>query len=583
MYRNNFVLDHPPVLDLPVPFYGVHITPFLSIVTFISFLVPWGRIEWFIFCQICFYLPFPLVVFIALKRLHPCPSIGVSMMTFVLALVFFFSGQIMVCMGFPHYEIVLPAFLNISLLFLFLKQKHGAWVFLILASLVREDAGFHIFAILFMVLCVQLLFSKQRELVGTTLAMAFYAFSVSVIALGIQRIFWPGAGLFGTLYVGSPIFSHITWATFLERLKIFYHACYYIHYPFWGTVVCAFLLRDARILIGWAAYVPWFILNLLAVQVQKSEFSIYTGFVFITSIFWILLSIFFQKPAITQKETLRRARTRLAAFLCISLLSTIGWWRANPAACRMMIETMAWPKITKESIAHVHDLGNVIETDKEVFGQLTVDFGMASLNLTNITEDELFSYQEGRISPATDTVIYFEEGYAAQTLVNSVFLHGCDFFYHLPGTKIRLCSSRSLDGKLPGKMLLSRSFVLDEMRLAVSDSIIRKSGEIHINEAYEGGYALFGPYKYLPPGMYCVRWDISHQVEDAAAILFLDVAVHFEIRDKFPIPRTPARQNISFTFSLEPEDQDKPVEFRLWHPGGHALQVHGLWFKACSK
>ena len=290
VYRAGVFPKNPTIAcDYAEWYYGVHPSAYVSLFSILSYLSPLPRIEWYALFQVTVFLPFAWAVYALVAKVQPIRSwAGIAIATLA-ALAFTFSGQILRMIPYPHYEVAIPAYICLMLVMLTTGRQRWAWVFFALALSIREDAGVHTAMALLPLVYLKWRGTELAPRMRTLLVMCGVGIGVTVIGSLSQKLVFHGPSIMGIVYLGDPIYSHINGAEIARRAAGFFAESKFLFYPFLATCVLAAARRDARYLLGWLAGAPWFLLNFLAAQPQKSTFEAYSGFPYIVSVFWVLL------------------------------------------------------------------------------------------------------------------------------------------------------------------------------------------------------------------------------------------------------------------------------------------------------
>ncbi len=579
IYHNGLFPKNPAVAHSVTHYYDLHVSPLVSSFSLLSYLVPVDRITWYAFFQGVLYGLLPLGPFIIFRKLFPRPS-GLNLaLGSSVAIAFAFSGQVLMCAGYPHFEVAAPALLSVVLASLVAGHHRMAWVALALTVGVREDAGFHAFAALF-VLGVPVWLMKAKPAWRRSLPwMLGFSFLASLCAFATQKLIFNGHSLFVEEYIGSPAFSHLSGTILIERSLNFLRECQFIYGPFIGTALAALLFRDARFILGWLAYAPWLAVNFLAVQELKAVFSIYTGFVFVTSLFWVLLV-----GAMRWDESGRLASVRdkvLLTFLAISLSSTLGAFASKPVSVRKLFRSMAWAH-SRDSDA-VRTFAGTFCQDKEALGRVLVDHSVAALTLDCLKPDEVYS--GGPIPPEVDTVVYFKSGLSTRQVLQETLHSDYSLSYRVGRSPVRLRSRRDIGAQPAWKAELRPvEGLLDALTLK-SGSVSREPEGVRITKNTKRGIQIYGPYVSLPSGRYTTTWSLqlSKIDEEAEEIAILDVTENRKVvvREKVLVSRG-QRQKLTLAFSLESGEVSGPLEFRIWYHGGAEILVRDFVLSRAS-
>ena len=176
-----------------------------------------------------------------------------------------FTGIPLATILFPHPEIILAGGLILVFVAIALEHYRIAAALLVFTLLVREDAGFHAFGVLFLLGAANWLrgisWQEQRPIV----ALAAVGLLYSVLANAFKMAVFPGQpSLFVLDYLGNPPFSNTSVQQVLLHLI---GLPIYRTYVFWPAIVAvawAMLSRNVLIVLGYLAFCPWLLLHLMA-------------------------------------------------------------------------------------------------------------------------------------------------------------------------------------------------------------------------------------------------------------------------------------------------------------------------------
>jgi hypothetical protein len=410
-------------------YFTFHFSPFIVLFSLLSYIQPLDRIEWYALFQAIVYLPTGIATYALARHVDREGLFRRLPITMFAALAFSFSGLVLTFIGYPHYEPAIPGFVCLVLVFVVVDRPRPAWLFLVVAASVREDAGFHTGLALMPLLYLRWRGTETGATRRQLVAMIGAAFAMSVAMIVFQKLFFDTHTL-GSIYLGSPPFGHVTLSLIGDRAWIFATNCQHIYYPFLATCLVAALRRDARYLLGWVATVPWFLLNFLAFQQLKSSFFAYTGLPFIVSIFWVYL---YGAKLAPESRRLRPGVIE-ALFALISVSSTLGVYRENPEATMAIVNEMAKPHHRHR--AQVHGFAEAIGAHRASFGRLYVDYAVASLTLESVTYDN--SWQPGMTSADS---LAFHRGAAMSGIdTNDLIANQLDTCTHVLRTELFVCT-----------------------------------------------------------------------------------------------------------------------------------------------
>jgi hypothetical protein len=197
-----------------------------------------------------------------------------------------------------------------------------------------------------------------------------------------------------------------------------------------ATGLIAVAKRDARYLLGWAVELPWLLLNFLARQDLKSVFSIYTGFPFVASIFWVGA---YARVANCNPQH----RYWLAPLLAVAITASLGAYVAWPSAFVRVLKSMLGPSDTPSR--GIRSFSADIIQQPRAYGHLYFDPGVASWVLESIPwQDRLWGVSDVRNFAGYDGTTFFAKGLwnphlhsflAASPFTNCGCIKGTQVFY----------------------------------------------------------------------------------------------------------------------------------------------------------
>jgi hypothetical protein len=532
-------------LDFESRYFSFHFSPFVSLFSLLSYLQPLGRIEWYAVFQAIVFAPIGIATYALARHVEPDGMLRRLPITMFAALAFSFSGLVLTFVGYPHYEPAIPGLVCLVLVFVVTGRIRLAWVFLVLAASVREDAGFHTAFALMPLLYLRWRGVDTAATRRQLMVMIAAAFTMSVAAVAVLKVFFASTTL-SNIYLGSPPFGHVTTSLIVDRARIFATNCQHIYYPFLATCLVVVLRRDLRYLLGWAATTPWFLLNLLAVQQVKASFFAYAGITFLVAIFWVYVYGARLAPAA------RRLRPGVieAVFALVSVSSTLGVYRENEVAARIIATEMVmhrrWPR------AQVHRFAETIGEHKDVFGRLYVDYAVASLTLEWLRSSN--SWHPG--TTWADAIAFHRELYVTDpVMLNDLVASRLDVCTRPIGTKLMVCTH----DRLPADMFAGIDTQVIPAVFAFTQLYRRGITVDSKGIVLRNQVSVYGRLGQLPAGTY----DLTVQLDAEAASppgTLAEIAVQAEAVD-YPVVRTPTgSRELACRFTV---DARRTVTFRV--------------------
>jgi hypothetical protein len=407
-------------------FFASHAVPIFVPLTALSRILPLSLAEFFAaFVGLCHAL-LALAVFWALTGMQDVRRGAAAWMACALALGFAFSGLALAIARYPHFETLIAA---CFLLFAVALRQGRIWLAVLCFAVglaTREDAGLHYAGVL--VLLVLLArwrgeeWRAQRVAVGFAVAGVLYA----VAAMAVQRGVFHGGGAFARVYLGDPPYAHLTARVLFERFAYLVLARPYIVLPALAAAVWAVRARNAAIVLGYAASLPWLVLNLLAASPLAGGLASYYAFPFLIGLGW---------PALAA----RPGRATVPAFAAMLALSFVPSAQLHdPGRLDLPADFLtAPPRGEREA---VDSAVTALAAARGGLGRLLVDQSVAALAPYAFAKAEIPMFAED--GPA-DTVIYMQRGYDGEALAARGT--ALPFHYAVPGTNLRVDSDRRLD------------------------------------------------------------------------------------------------------------------------------------------
>ena len=356
---------------------------------------------------------------------HSLP--GRPLLALAAALLTAGNGVMLAALGFPHFEVAIPALLAATL-GLRLTQCR-LWLLPLFALLtIREDAGLQLAGI-FGLLGLWRVWHRQ----GTgwlDLAIATTGIVVTALTMAIQHHVFPttGPSQMEKVYLGTPAFAHLT-AGFLHlRVERLLTDRSYVWLPLAMAAAVAFWRRDIRLSLGLIACTPWLITALIAVAPQAGTLYSYYGLPFMVGLVWPL---FCAAPVLQpQTPSLYAVLQTAMSAASIALFALFGAPNHDLAPWRNA--GFAWVARIAPTTAAVDQ----IVDDRAQFGALVVDDAVAALRMDAFGPKELHyaaSYTLDQRSQI-DTVIYqpdtWGEPYIQEIIAASVLTE----IQPIPGT-----------------------------------------------------------------------------------------------------------------------------------------------------
>ncbi|HSO35732.1 MAG TPA: hypothetical protein VLT33_24555, partial [Labilithrix sp.] len=335
VFHAGLIPRNPAMAEVMKYYWGWHVTVVVAVGSWLSYLFPGDRVDWYAVFQGLIYAPLALAVPMVVPRAarSGAPS---ALLVAGCSLTFAFCGQVLASMGYPHFEIFASAGLAIMLAGLAMGRERLAWLGLAMAIGTREDCGFHAASFLVAVLAADLFGRPFPIARRRVILMIGVGLASTVVMMVAQKKLFASVNAFEMYITGTPPYAHLTGPAVRQRILDFGTKCAFVWMAMLSTVLVAVARRDARYLLGWVVALPWLFLNLTAVQELKAHLSVYTGFPFVGSVFWV-----FAYGRV--EDTKRSWRWPLFAGSFVSLASAAGLLLSFPVPGRATLDSAFVP------------------------------------------------------------------------------------------------------------------------------------------------------------------------------------------------------------------------------------------------
>lgn len=428
-------------------FFATHFTPNFVVIGLIRRLLPVTDPQFFaVFTGFCHALPGLAVFWLLYSGFRLRTALGISVAT-VLAIAFSFNGLALAIALYPHFEMLI---VGAALLF-FVALSQRRWVlagcFFLVCLMTREDAGFHLFAVLFLLIALNrwrgIPWQQQRRQIG--FAIAALAYSIAV--LGLQHALFDAQSSFARIYLGDPAFGKLTLAVIAGRLLGYVEFRTYLVLPAILALLWAVHSRNPHIVLGYAAFLPWGILHLLADSDIAGTLSSYYAYPFMIASFWPLIGVLAGEPR--REQSVTGFAVLAYAAMIIGSFALLGR-QANPGRIELPAAFLSPPSVARQA-ATERAIGQLARSKTEL-GPVMVDGSVLALAPDGFAMSETF-WESSAGRP--DTVIYFAAGYESDKARAVAQQAGLHVHYRVPGTSIRLATDRAVDAGSPLAQLLA--------------------------------------------------------------------------------------------------------------------------------
>ena len=428
-------------------FFATHLAPIFLATAQLRRWLPLYDAQFFaLFIGFCHALP-GMGVFWLLRSCFGLRRPSGIALAALLGMAFSLNGLALAIARYPHFEMLIVGGAILFAVALFRRQYVVAALSLALCLATREDAGFHLFAILFVLIALNrwrgMPWSAQRaEIWFAAIALAF-----SLGEILVQMAIAQGQSSLVRIYLGDPPFGSLSPGIVAERLLgyVFYRT--YLVLPAAVAVFWAVRTRNPYLVVGYLAFVPYLLLHLTARSEITATLSGYYAYPLMIAAFWPLLGVLLERRQRTGRET---AMVPVLAFAAMIAGSFAGVPRQyNPGGLEFPVSLVSPPSLARQGATEraIAELSR----SKPMLGRVAVDDSVLALAPDDYEPSET---SLARTHEPPDTAIYFEQGYGAQAVRAMAAAADLRRHYRVPGTSIRLVTNRAIEPPLPLAALL---------------------------------------------------------------------------------------------------------------------------------
>jgi hypothetical protein len=441
--HGGFRLPYPAALGGGL-YWRSHIAPIFILLSLLRRALPVSDVQFFAgFIGLAQALP-AIGAFWAL-RAAGARGAAATAAAALIAIAFACNGLALAIARYPHFEMLIVGSIICFAVALAQRRLIAAGLFFALALATREDAGFHLFALLFLLIVVNRWYGIAWRDQRTELRFAALGFAYSLVVVAAQMAVAPGPSALVQIYIGAAPFATLTVARVATRLIgcLVFRA--YLVLPAIVAAVWAARTRNPYLLLGYAAFVPWGALQIIAHSDIAGTLSGYYAFPFMIASFWPLFAVIYRRRAAAT-----RPAATMAAFATMIAASFVGiGHQYNPGRLALPAAFLSPPSLARQ--ARTDRAVALLARSRPVLGRLVVDTSVVALAPNDFSRGETVT---GAGAAPPDTVVYMSQGYEAKTLRKIAHADGIRRRYRVPGTAIRIATDRPLGPSLPLAPLL---------------------------------------------------------------------------------------------------------------------------------
>jgi len=429
-------LPTPPIFG-GGSFFAIHVTPIFAAAALIRRLLPVTDAQFFAgFIGFCHALPGLGTFWLLHSRLGLRRPFEMAVAA-VVAIAFSFNGQALAIARYPHFEILIVGTFILFSVALIGRQLAVASICFAACLATREDAGFHLFAVLFLLIALNQYCGVSWRAQTPEIVFAAIALIYSLAVLELQWELSPRQAPLTRVYLGDPPFGTLTFAIVSERLLGYLNYRTYIVLPALIAIFWAVRSRNPYIVIGYVAFLPWAVVSLTAQNDIAGTLSGYYAYPFLIASFWPLIGVLLDGRL---RECRKSAAVSVIAFSAMIAGSFTAVSRQyNPGHLELLASFLAAPSLARQAMTE--QAVEQLSQSKAELGGVLVDGSVLALAPGGYSSGETVS---GAPTSHPDTVIYFADGYEAAAARTIAMAEGLDQHYQIPGTSIRLATDRSL-------------------------------------------------------------------------------------------------------------------------------------------
>jgi hypothetical protein len=444
LHDGDLLLHGPPCVDGGSSWFNSHVSPLFIVTSLLGGLVPLTRIQFYAaFVGISHALP-AIAVFWLLTSGYRMTRPAACLIAAALALLFAFDGLALAIARYPHFMMFVVGTGMMFLAALALRRTGIALVFFVLCLGTREDAGFHLFALLSLSLAWQwwrgVGWREQRPVAAFALAALLY--SSSIVAL--QHALGGDYSVFAIEYIGSPPFAGVSLSSIGERLLGWMAFRGYVMMPALAALIWAIVRRNPVVVLGYAAFVPWGMLHLVAAREIQGTLPAYYAFPYMFASFWPLAGLLIERRGAPRDRSILEPICGFALLTAASFVPSP--YQGNPTHIDLPAGFVALPSAARQAATDqaLKELGQMTE-----LGRVVADESVIAVTPEFYRDDQFLSPAAGR---DVDSVIYFAHGFQGALARETAASAALGYVYGVRGTEVRVATKRPIDR--PGGLTL---------------------------------------------------------------------------------------------------------------------------------
>jgi hypothetical protein len=433
----DFQLHNPSCTAEGISWLHFHISPLFWGTSALGHLVPLTRTQFYAaYVGVSHALP-AVAIFWLLVSGYQMTGRGPCIIAGLLALFFSFDGLVLAIARFPHFAMFIVGTGMMFIVALVLKRFEIALIFFILCLSTREDAGFHLFALLSLLSILEWKkgapWPEQKPAVIFGLSGLLYSGAVITLQHALSR----DHSLLISEYLGHPIFNDVTLSSIGMRFLGWMAYRSYVVVPAVCASAWAIARRNPYPILGYAAFIPWGLLHLVAASEMVGTLPSYYAFPYVFASFWPLVGLLIQRRSSGEDRPIWEPICGFALLTAVSF--TTPQHQHNPTHTDLQAGFYSLPSLSNEAateqalrgLAGARQLGATL-VDQSVLA-LVPDFCRAAE----------FTSWAGHNKP--DSILYFANGFENDLARKTSVEAGLNRVYEVSGTQIRLATNRPIE------------------------------------------------------------------------------------------------------------------------------------------
>jgi len=290
-WRGDWKLSLPAIFG-DLTFFHVHFSPIIMALNSLSYLVPiGGMVEYYSVFLATVYASIGLALFYAVNGAIRITNPLLLLIVAIISTLLSFNASIMHGIWHGHIEYAIPLGIFLFLLFYTQNKMQYAIPAFIFTLIIREDAGFHLIAPLGLLSLVKLYETRSLKHIISEVKFIILAMTYSVLATWFTLYIrnYQG-GTFQMIYSGTPPYAHLNWNLLSQRITTIAEQHIYLWAGFFATIITTIYTRNKYMMIGFIAYIPWFLLNWTAYNPNTGVIYAYYSYPFIISMMWPIIA-----------------------------------------------------------------------------------------------------------------------------------------------------------------------------------------------------------------------------------------------------------------------------------------------------